>query len=211
MHSIGKGILSIFMVVQMTCLATSGMAHSAIRTIPKEKEDETLISRKTTIGWFFGPAVKFSEINDEFAVLTGGHAGLIINRTFIIGISGYGLVNEIAVGAPGNRLLDFGYGGLFLGYVNRSHKIVHLSIHSLIGGGGLCYRTYFYDDWYEDWHDDAIFVLEPGVDLMLNVTRHFRIGLGGSYRFVSGVDFDGLSNDDLSGPSASLTFKLGKF
>jgi len=136
----------------------------------------------------------------------GGRAGFIINRALLIGIEGYGLVNEIEVSTPRNRLLDFGYGGLFLGYVNRSQKLVHLSIHSLIGGGGLHYRPDYYDDWV-----DAIFIVEPGADLILNVTRRFRIGLGGSYRFVSGVDLDGLSNDEIGGLSASLVFKFGRF
>ncbi len=202
-NSITRGILSIYIVAQITSLVNFGMA---IRTIPKDKEDETLISRKTTVGGFLGPVVKFSELNDQFAVLVGGSAGFIINRSLVIGGAGYGLVNEIEPGAPRNRLLDFGYGGLFLGYVNRSRKLVHLSIHSLIGGGGLHYRYDYYDDWI-----DAIFVFEPGADLMLNVTKRFRIGFGGSYRFVSGVDLDGLSNSDISGPSASLVFKFGRF
>lgn len=199
-----KEILLIFLIVQ---IINCSMTHAAIRTIHKDKEDETLITRKTTIGGFLAPVVKFSELNNEFAVLVGGQGGLIINRSFIIGLAGYGLANGIDVDTPGNQLLDFGYGGLFLGYVNRSHKLVHLSIHSLIGGGGLRYRMGFYDDWY----DDVIFVFEPGIDLLVNVTRHVRIGFGGTYRFAHGVDFGGLSNNDISGPSASLILKFGKF
>ncbi|MCK4252377.1 hypothetical protein KAX97_13090 [candidate division WOR-3 bacterium] len=203
-------IAMIFMITQMSGLSTPGMKKSLIRITPKKKADETLISRKTTIGGFGGPVVKLSEMNDEFAVLVGGCGGLIINHAFIFGGGGYGLVNDIAVGGapyPEYRFLNLGYGGLLLGYVNRSRRLVHLSIHSLIGGGGLCYRTGFYDNWYSD----AIFVIEPGIDLMMNITRHFRIGFGGSYRFINGVDLDGLSNDDVSGPSACLTFKFGKF
>jgi len=165
-----------------------------------------LFSGKTRVGGFLGPVMKFSEINDQFAALVGGRAGFIINRALLIGIEGYGLVNEIEVSTPRNRLLDFGYGGLFFGYVNRSQKLVHLSIHSLVGVGGLHYRPDYYYDWV-----DAIFVFEPGVDLMLNVTKRFRIGLGGTYRFVSDVDLDRLSNSDIGGPSASLVFKFGKF
>lgn len=203
MKNRGNGILSIFIMAQVLCLTSLGMA---INTVPRDTGDETLISGKTRIGGFLGPIVKFSEINEQFATLVGGRAGLIVNRALAIGIEGYGTVNDIEVETPRNRLLDFGYGGLSLEYVNRSRKIVHLSMHALIGGGGLHYRPGFYDDWI-----DAIFVFEPGADLMLNVTRRFRLGLGGSYRFVSGVDLDGLSNDDISGPSASLVFKFGRF
>jgi hypothetical protein len=45
----------------------------------------------------------------------------------------------------------------------------------------------------------------------MNVTHHFRLGVGARYRHVSGVDLEGMSDHDLSGPSASLIFKFGKF
>jgi hypothetical protein len=161
-------IAIIFMITQMSGFLIPGMNKSLIRVTLKEKEDETLMSGKTTVGGFGAPVVKFSEINDEFAILVGGCGGLIINHAFVIGGGGYGLVNDIEVSGlpyPEYRWLNFGYGGLLLGYVN----------------------------------------------LMLNVSKNFRIGLGGSYRFVNGVDLVGLDNDDISGPSASLTFKFGKF
>lgn len=205
-----KSIILILTVAQITCLATLGMANSAIEVVPKEKEDETLISGKIALGYYGALIVKFTELNDQSAVLIGGRGGLIINHAFVIGGGGYGLVNDIDTrnfSSYERRFLDFGYGGLVLEYINRSHKLVHLSVHSLIGGGSLCYRDYLYYDWY----DDVFFVAEPGIDLMLNVSKHFRIGLGGSYRFVSGIDMDGLNNADISGPSAALTFKFGRF
>ncbi len=203
MKGLKNEIFSILIVAQMLCLTSLGMA---IHTVPKDVGDETLFHGRTRVGGFLGPVIKFSEINDQFAALVGGRAGFIINRVLVVGIEGYGLVNEIEASTPRNRLLDFGYGGLLLGYVNRSQKLVHLSIHSLIGGGGLHYRPDYYDEYV-----DAVFVCEPGADLILNVTKHFRIGLGGSYRFVSDVDLPGLSNGDVDGPSASLVLKFGRF
>lgn len=203
MKSMQKGIWSIFIMAQVLCLTSLGMA---IDTVPRNVGDETLFHGRTRVGGFLGPVIKFSEINNQFAALVGGRAGFIINRALVVGIEGYGLVNEIKVSTPRNRLLDFGYGGLLLGYVNRSQKLVHLSINTLIGGGGLHYRPDYYDEWI-----DAVFVCEPGADLIINITKHFRIGLGGSYRFVSGVDLPGLDNGDLDGPSASLVFKFGRF
>jgi len=186
---------------------SSSMVYGAVRPVPKGREDETLITRRTRIGAYIAPVIKVSRLNNELAVLAGGQGGLIFNRSFVIGLGAYGLVNEIEVNTQSHQLLDFGYAGLLLGYVNRSHKIVHFSIHSLIGGGGLRYRTCFYDDWY----DDMLFVFEPSLDVEVNVTKHFRIGLGGSYRFAHGVEFDELMNDDISGPSGALTFKCGVF
>jgi hypothetical protein len=49
------------------------------------------------------------------------------------------------------------------------------------------------------------------VDLELNFSRHFRIGIGGSYRYVNGVNLFGLTDGDLSGPAAKVNFKFGHF
>jgi hypothetical protein len=204
MYRIMKNTVAIFIIV---VAVNFSMAYAAVRPIPKGREDETLITRRTIIGAYIAPVIKLSRLNHELAVLAGGHGGLIFNRSFVIGLGAYGLVNEIEVNTQSHQLVDFGYAGLLLGYVNRSHKIIHVSVHSLIGGGGLRYRTCFYDDWY----DDMLLVFEPSVDVEVNVTKHFRIGLGGSYRFAHGVEFDGLVNDDINGPSGALTFKCGVF
>ncbi|UCG91468.1 MAG: hypothetical protein JSV97_10370 [candidate division WOR-3 bacterium] len=206
MHRTMKRLLFVTVVI----LITSGMAQSEVRTVPRETQDETLITGKTRLGFFVAPVMKITELNDNVEAFTGGHAGLIINRNFMIGVGGFGLADDFEYGTARDPLVDFGYGGLLVGYINNSHELIHLSVHSLIGGGGLCYRRW-YDVWYDEQYIDAVFVLEPGLDLELNVTRYFRIGLGGSYRLVYGVNFDDLSNYDVSGPAASVTFKLGKF
>ncbi len=78
-------------------------AHG-IQPVPKDREDETLFSGRTTLGGFLAPVVQLSEIHDESAVLIGAQAGLIINHGFVIGGAGYGLVNEIEVGLPEHYL-----------------------------------------------------------------------------------------------------------
>jgi hypothetical protein len=198
-----RNTVTIFIVV----IIHFSSAYAAVRPIAKGKEDETLITRRTRIGAYIAPVIKVSRLNNELALLAGGHGGIIFNRSFVIGLGAYGLVNEIQANSPSYQLIDFGYAGLLLGYINRSHKIVHISVHSLIGGGGLRYRTCFYDDWY----DNVFFVFEPCIDVEVNVTKHFRIGCGGSYRFAHGVEFDDLTNDNISGPSGALTFKWGVF
>ena len=55
------------------------------------------------------------------------------------------------------------------------------------------------------------FVFEPDLNLELNVTKFFRIGLGVGYRVVAGDDFKGYNYLDLSGVTGTLTFKFGKF
>lgn len=205
-----QSIILIFMVTQLSYPSIFGISFNSIRSIHKEPKDETLIRGKLDIGLYGGPIVKFTELNDDFAILVGGRGGFVFNHSFVIGGEGYGLVNDIEfddLPPLRDQLLAFGYGGVFFEYINRPHKIVHLSIHSLIGGGSLCYENYYYGYWY----DDVFFIAEPGVDLMLNITDHFRMGIGGSYRFVTGVNSSGLRDADIRGPAGSLTFKFGHF
>jgi hypothetical protein len=194
----------------MLILFSAGGAHTFhIERVPREPADETLITERTHIGLFGGPVIKFSEVNNEFAVLVGGYGGFTINRAFMIGGGGYGLTNEIttSVYPYGPLYLKCGYGGLLLGYTLGSRKVAHLTFHSLIGGGAVSLEpNYFYD-----WYDDAFFVFEPGLDLEFNITQHFRMGIGGTYRFIQGIDTYGLTDEDVSGPAVSLTFKFGMF
>ena len=185
---------------------------------PLFAQEETLISGKVEHGGFGGPVVKFTQMKDEFAMLVGGRGGWIINHTFVIGGGGYGLVSEIeadALSFTGEPLyLAVGYGGLELEYIASSNKLVHFSVPVLIGAGGIDYIERDFEDHHFDDHyfdGDVFFIAEPGINMILNVTSFFRLGVGGSYRFVSGVEIAPLENSDLSGPSAVVTLKFGKF
>jgi hypothetical protein len=177
-------------------------------------QEETLICGNIESGGFGGPAVKVTTINGEGAVMIGGRGGWIINHTFVLGGGGYGLVNDISATVPdaadGFRYVDLGYGGLDLEYITTSDRLVHLSIGLLVGGGGVRYKG---DRVTDDRRSmDGFFVAEPSLTVNLNVTRFFRIGAGASYRYVNGVNGGGITSDaDLSGASAMLTLKFGKF
>ncbi len=58
---------------------------------------------------------------------------------------------------------------------------------------------------------DGFFVVEPAVNLDFNMTHSFRLSLGGSYRWVKGVNSTASTNKELTGPSAMITFRFGSF
>lgn len=178
-------------------------------------QEETLLgSGKISNGGFGGPVVKFTSINKHFGVLVGGQGGWIINHTFVIGAGGYGLVNNIKIGNllfGEQQLLNFGYGGVELHYINNSDRLVHYTVSLLIGGGGIGYRHPANWEWDWDTNTKSFFVMEPTVRVMLNVTSFFRIGLGGGYRLISGAELDDLKDSNISGPSAEIVLKFGKF
>ncbi len=197
------------------------LALNIVTTPTSASEEQTLLHGEIENGGFGGLVVKCTEIRDEFGVLVGFRGGWIINHSLVIGGAGYGLASqnydidptEIG-GLPGrDYCLELGYGGMELGFVHNSHKLVHVAVQTLIGAGGVCYVE---DDWHSDSGDDcldgdAFFIVEPGIDFLLNVARPFRIGIGASYRFVKDVDLPALENSDIAGFSMGITFKFGRF
>jgi hypothetical protein len=164
-------------------------------------------------GGFGAPVVKFTEVDSRFGVLVGGRGGWIINGSFVIGGGGYALANtgnfeHLTNGAGDPGGLEMAYGGLELGYIHRPDALVHVSLGLLIGAGGV---TWTPDGPAGAEVDDAFFVTEPELDVVLNVTRAFRVALGVSYRLARGVELFDLGDADLSGFAGLVAFKFGSF
>ncbi len=177
-------------------------------------QEETLINGQIENGGFGGPVLKVGSFNGETAILVGGRGGWIINHSFIIGGGGYGLANDVKARVPGpygERYLNFGYGGLELEYISEPNRLINFSFQTLIGGGGLSWRDPDMRPEMRNSESDTFFIVEPGVNVTLNVTTYFRMSGGISYRYISGVQSPAASNPDLSGPSGVLTFRFGKF
>ena len=54
-------------------------------------------------------------------------------------------------------------------------------------------------------------MVQPGVELILNVLSWMRITAGGYYRYVSGSGTPGLGDAALSGPGAQIGLEFGYF
>ena len=197
-------------------------------------QEQTLLGDDKIIsGGFGGPVIKVSTLNDKTALMVGGKGGWIINHKFSIGGGGYGQVLNISApkeaiaeypypnGTARDLNIEFGYGGFIMEYIGGWDKIVHYSVTSLIGAGGISYYDEIYDDdddYDDDWDsrhfnldDDAFFVFEPGINAEMNITKWFRVNAGVSYLLVQGVDLVGLDDSDVGGLTGTLTFKFGKF
>lgn len=182
-----------------------------IEAVPKKGEDEVLIKGPVDKGGFFGLVIKFTELNDKYAMLMGVRGGITFNHTFGIGGGLYGMVNSMDVHTNypvRNFNMDFAYGGLTLELILGSRRLVHFGTHTLIGGGSVQYKLPAYE---EPWYDDFFFVLEPSAEMTINITRIFRIDVGGSYRYIYGTELEGISDRGLSGATGHITFKFGKF
>jgi len=202
----------------------------------ESQEYKTIFGKGIESGGFGAPEFKVSQVNNKTSLLFGGKGGWIINHKFVIGGAGYGMTSkntfdytEDLEDLDGNMVFDstrtlnlsMGYGGVYLEFIMLPKKLFHLTFPLLIGSGGsdISAKTYYDantvdpEDWtqYEQIESTGFFILEPGVNVQLNMTKFMRLDLGVSYRFITGTDLQRLSNNDLSDFSFNLALKFGKF
>lgn len=175
--------------------------------------EETLLpSGELRSGGFGGPVIKFGPVNDQAAVLVGGRGGWLINSVFSIGGGGYGVANRVTTDHPDSLRMDMGYGGFIMEAVFLPNRLVHGTFSVLIGGGSVnMHESMHRGDGFDREDAETFFVLEPEVNLELNVVRFFRFCPGIGYRWMAG-DTRFLDSDwDISGFTGNLTFKFGRF
>lgn len=177
----------------------------------------------TTYGGYGGPRVAYTQFDGQDAWLVGGRGGVVINHSFVIGGAGYGIVNSpsfLNIEYEGTTYpkayLEGGYGGMYLEYILMPNKIVHLSFPVLVGAGGLLYAETSAASAGGNFEETIItntsfFVVEPGVEVELNVVRFMRVSAGISYRYTKGVELPNTPTNAFNSLSGSISLKFGKF
>ncbi len=170
-------------------------------------------------GIYVGFSGNYAEIDKgTSAIFLGSRLSWVVNHNFAIGFGGYGFTTDVFNGTIiSNKQIqiDGGYGGLYLEPIIGSKLPVHITLPTLFGVGGIGYRAFDFDE-FNSWDDyyyenDVILVLEPGIDVELNLTRHLRFNIHGSYRLVQAFDYGFVKSPDLNGLSVGLGLKAGWF
>lgn len=184
----------------------------------KDYEIKTLLGKNISHGGYLGISMGYSLIDNENAFTAGGRLGWVINHRLVLGFAGRGFVNDVYYSDDASnhgKVLSGGYGGLLIEPVVGSRLPVHLSFPIIIGAGGLTYNETYYEG-AEPWDsyttdEDGFVVVEPGVEVELNMLKFFRIAIGASYRLTSDINLVNTHRDVLNGLNGSLTLKFGKF
>lgn len=184
------------------------------------RETKTVLGKASKVRGFGSLDTRMTEFNDELGLMVGAHGGIILNNNFVLGLGGYGLATNFKFDGidPAEELYLYGgYGGLIIGAIFAPKEVVHIYTPVLIGAGGLevsdrnLFRNGGFNDFNRYIENTAFFVIEPGLEVEVNITRFFKIGLGASYRIIRESDLINVSNKDLSGFSGGLSLKFGKF
>ncbi len=182
----------------------------------KDDEIKTLLGRSTSIGGYGGLSVLYSQIDAKDAFIFGARGAVIMDHVFALGIGGAGFVNDFHYDYLEDKNLSLagGYGGMFFEPIIIPKFPVHISIPVLVGVGGVALTSMESNDWEDEYFvEDAesFLVIEPGVEIEMNITRYFRFSLGGYYRYTSEIDLMDTESDVLNGFSFGVNFKFGKF
>jgi hypothetical protein len=179
------------------------------------------MGQNNSVGGYGSISIKYTEVDDRDAFVFGARAGIIMGHMMTLGLGGAGFFNDVHYDAALDQDISLagGYGGFFFEPILMPKYPVHVSFPILIGAGGLAVVSVNDED---DWNDnykseasDAFLVIEPGIEIELNVTKFFRFCVGGYYRYTSDVDIEDpmfdVPKDILKGFSGGVTFKFGKF
>ena len=178
--------------------------------------------RNVSHGGYGAFTINYSQIDGKDAMVMGARGAWVIGHSFALGFAGNGFINDYSVNPDlaGGRNVNLagGYGGLLMEPIIFAKFPVHVSIPILVGAGGIAYTSTF-NPYPYDYEDFDLFVedatgyslVEPGIELEINVVRFFRLAIGGYYRFTSNISLYDTSPDVLNGWSAGVTLKFGKF
>jgi hypothetical protein len=175
--------------------------------------------------------IKFTNINSEFAVLVGGRGVWTINKSFGIGLAGFGLVTQHKFDYKTNALeqinssIFMGYGGLFLEYIIQPREYIHFSANTILGFGGsglsnIGDSLFMNDNFMNNSPWKAHFIVEPSLAVEFNITKFFRVTFEGGYRLVTDINKSRLFENTidlkdrkigLSGFTGGMTLQFGIF
>lgn len=196
-------IMKIFtLILALLCVfSLQAQEEEEMKMLFNKKEKPEKEGKKIANGGYGSFSVGWTQIDGKNAMVLGGRGAWIANHHFSLGLAGRGFFNNFGSNEyyepnydpnyDANYSLSGGYGGIFFEPIIFPMSSVHVSFPILIGAGGVATTPmswdYYYNTDYYYYNTNAYFVLEPGVDIEFNITKFFRIALGGSYRYTSDV------------------------
>jgi hypothetical protein len=208
-------------ILLISLLIASGSQYSFSQNDSTQKKDEikTIFHRKKgSNGGYASLWVGYTQIDHKDGFAYGVNAAWLIGHSLGIGIAGAGFSNDYYLGHNSGsnvKSLMGGYGGFLIEPVIIPKYPVHVSFPVLLGAGYVAsMNSYYWGDWENEnyMEEGTIFmVVEPGIDIELNLLKHLRLGVGAKYRFTFGDGLDSYSKKVLDGYTLSLALKFGKF
>ena len=201
--SLNEGVFAMIVILMFLTVETSAQ---------KPDSTQTLFKSDVKVTEIWTPEVKINSIQGDVGTLIGFYGGALFNRTILLGISG-----GVNLSHP---RVNYGYFGAVGQYIYKPANLWHCSGQILLAYGS----TKDYEDPKSGLLDNFwnisganFFLMEPGINLELNLSRRLTLVTGISYRYVTGLDENNenvgithLTNEDLSGINFTVGLKFNK-
>ena len=162
--------------------------------------------RKLEYSGYAAPVVKYTKIDNDSAILAGGNCGLMMSGANL-GIGYYRHMGYIKRAIDGDeKKIRMGYGGGILGYHFFRKNVFNFSISSLLGAGAATYHPKA-----KKTEKDYFFAAEPELNIYMNIINFCRLGVGGGYRYINGIERTEFTDKDYTGYSIHVMFQFGNF
>jgi len=185
---------------------------SAEASSQEQDSTRTLFGSDVKVSEIWTPEIKINSIQGDVGTLIGFYGGAVFNRSILLGISG-----GVNLSHP---KVNYGYFGGVLQYIYKPSNLLHCSGQMLLAYGS----TKDYENPKSGLLDNFwnisganFFLMEPGINLELNLSRRITLVTGISYRYVTGLDENNenveithVTNDDLSGINFTIGLKFNK-
>jgi len=173
---------------------------------------QTLFKSNISVSELWTPEIKVNSIQGDIGTLVGFYGGALLNRAFLLGITG-----GVNLSHP---KVNYGYFGAIFQYIHKSSKLLHFSGQIVLARGS----TKDYENPKSGLFDNfwnisgaSFFMMEPGINLELNLSKSLTLVAGSSYRYVTGLDENSknvalthVTNKNLSGINFNIGLKIGK-
>lgn len=197
--------LSLVLIVALAFISQGVLAQDP-------NSSRTLLRQDIYLSDVIAPEIKLNSIQGDIGTLIGVYGGPLINNKLLIGVCG-----GVNLGHP---RVNYGYLGGIIQYVYRPEDMVHTSIQLVVASG----TTKDYENPKSGLLDNfwnisgaSFFVMEPGINLEVNITNRMKLVVGASYRYVSGINPDReeishthVTNEDMSGLNFNIGLKFSK-
>jgi hypothetical protein len=214
--------LAILLAIMTCSLAVVAQDDEGYNSTSTNHDDiQTIMGKNNAFGGYGSLSIQYTRLDDRDAFVFGARGGVVLGHMVTLGLGGAGFFNDAHydsnVGA--NISLAGGYGGFFFEPIIMPKFPVHISFPVLVGAGGVSLVSLNKDSWDNEFNSeasDAFMVIQPGVEVEMNVTKFFRFCVGAYYLYTSDVNIQypldyQIPTNILRGISGGVTFKFGRF
>jgi hypothetical protein len=173
---------------------------------------QTLFRPGITVSESWAPEIKINSIQGKTGTLVGFKGGAVFNNSFLLGISG-----GVNLGHPS---VNYGYFGALGQYICKPANMMHYSLQLLVASGSTKDYGHTKSGLFDNFWNitgASFYLVEPGANLEINLSKNLTFFAGLSYRYVWGLNENDenvsttrVTNRDMSGINLNIGLKFGK-